>query len=121
MNTLRIAFVAALLSASSAYVDAAALHWSAAIGTGHASESTSNNASTPAPTNTTGVATALHRSAFIGTGHAAEASHLPVAKSSAGESPTATAHWTSRIGTGHASESNARAESPAVTTARARP
>lgn len=120
MNPLRVAFIATLLSASSAYADAAP-HWTAAIGTGHASESTSKNASAAPSTNTTGVATALHWSAFIGTGRAAEASHLPVAKSSAGGSPTATAHWTSRVGTGHASESNARAASSAITTARGRP
>ena len=120
MSPLRVAFMAALLSASSAYADAAP-HWTAAIGTGHASASTSNDASAAPSTNTTGVATALHWSAFIGTGRAAEANQLPVAKSSAGASPTASAHWTSRIGTGHASGSSARAESSAVTAARARP
>ena len=120
MKPLRAAFLVSLLSASSAYADAAP-HWTAAIGTGHASESTSNNAPAAASTNTTDVATALHWSALIGTGRAAEANRPPVAKSSAGGSPTATAHWTSRIGTGHASESNARAESSTVTTARARP
>ena len=120
MNPLRVVFIAALLSASSAYADAAP-HWTEAIGTGHASESTSNNASAAPSANTTRVATALHWSAFIGTGHTAEANHLPVAKSSAGGSPTASAHWASRIGTGHASESNARAASSAITTARGRP
>jgi hypothetical protein len=120
MNPLRVALIAALLSASTAYADAAP-HWTAAIGTGHASESTSKNASAAPSTNTTSFATALHWNAFIGTGHAAESNPLPVAKSSAGGSPTATAHWTSRIGTGHASESSARAESSAVTAARARP
>ena len=121
MNTLRVAFVAALWSAFSAHVDAAAPHWTAAIGTGRASESTSINASVAPSTTTTSVRSAHHWSASIGTGRAAEASHLAVAKSSADGSPTATAHWTSTIGTGHASESNARAESSAVTAARARP
>ena len=121
MNTRRIAFLAALLSASSAYADAAAPHWTAAIGTGHASASTSSSASTTALTNTTGVATSPHWSAFIGTGRAAETNRLPAAKSSADPSPPASAHWTSRIGTGHASESNSRNESAAVTAARARP
>jgi hypothetical protein len=46
---------------------------------------------------------------------------LPVSKSFAGGSPTASADWTSGIGTGRASESNARAESSAVTVARGRP
>jgi hypothetical protein len=118
MNPLRIAFMAALLSASSAYADTAP-HWTAAIGTGHASESTSHKASAAPSRNTTGVTTVPHWSAFIGTGRA-EANRLPAAKPSAGGSPTATAHWASRIGTGHASESSSRAES-AITTVRARP
>ena len=119
MNTLRIAFVATLLSASSAYADSA-LHWTAAIGTGHVSESTSNNASTVTTTRTTAVATSPHWSAFIGTGRATEANQSFAAKSSGG-TPTASTHWTSSIGTGHASESNARTESSAVTAARGRP
>ena len=120
MNTLRIGFVAALLSASSAYADVAP-HWTAAIGTGHASESTSNSALTAVSTNTTRVAISPHWSAFIGTGRATEENPVSAAKSSTGGSPTASAHWTSGIGTGHASESNARSDSSAVTAARAQP
>ena len=119
MNTLRVAFVAALLSAPS--VHAAAPHWTAAIGTGHASESTSNSASTVASTNATGVVTSPHWSAFVGTGHATAANNLNAAKSFNSGSRTASAHWTSRIGTGQVSESNARTESAAVTAARAKP
>jgi hypothetical protein len=120
MNTLRVAFVAALLSASSAHADPA-LHWTAAIGTGHASESTSTSASTAATTRTTAIASAPHWSAFIGTGYANEAKPVLAAQSSVGASPTASAHWTSRIGTGHAADSNARTESSAATAARVRP
>ena len=53
-------------------------HRTAAIGTGHASESTSNSASVAASTNATRVAAAPQWSAFIGTGRAAEANHRPV-------------------------------------------
>ena len=120
MDTLRVAFMAALLSVSSAYADAAP-HWTAAIGTGHASESTSNNVSAARLTNTTSVATSAHWSAFIGTGRASEANRFSAAKSSAVGSPTASAHWTSKIGTGRASESNARTESSAITAVRAQP
>jgi hypothetical protein len=119
MNTLRVAFAAALLAASSTYADAS--HWTAAIGTGHVSESTSRTASTAASTNTARLATAPHWSAFVGTGRAAEANPLAVAKSSTGGTPSASAHWTSRIGTGQASESKARTESSAVAAARGRP
>ena len=98
MNTLRIAFVAALLSASSAHADSAP-YWTAAIGTGHASESTSTRASTGVSTNATGLATSPHWSAFIGTGGATEASCVAAAKSTGGL-PRASAHWTFRIGTG---------------------
>jgi len=119
MNTLRIAFVAALLSASSAHADSAP-HWTAAIGTGHASESTSARGSTGVSTSTTGLATSAHWSAFIGTGGATEASRVAAAKSTGGQ-PRAAAHWTSRIGTGQASESNVRAEASSVTAARAQP
>jgi len=120
MSPLRVVSLAALLFASSAYADAP-LHWTAAIGTGHAFESTSNIKSTAPSTTASGAATALHWSAAIGTGRAGEANHVPVAKSSADGSPTASAHWTSRIGTGHASESNVQRDSSAVTTVRARP
>jgi hypothetical protein len=120
MNTLRIAFAVALLSASSAYADSAP-HWTAAIGTGRASQSTSNGASGARVANRTSVATSAHWSAFIGTGRASEANRFSAAKSSAVASPTASAHWASRIGTGQASESNARTESSAITAVRARP
>ena len=120
MITLRIAFVAALLSTSSAYADGAP-HWTAAIGTGHASESTSTRAATVGATNTTGVATSPHWSAAIGTGRASEANRFSAAKSSTGGSPTASAHWASALGTGHASESKAHTESSSATAARARP
>jgi hypothetical protein len=120
MNTLRATFIAALLSASSAYADTGP-HWSAAIGTGRASDSTSNSVSTAKSTNATGFASAPHWSASIGTARATEAKRFSFAKSSAAGSPTASAHWTSRIGTGHASESNARTELSEVAAARARP
>jgi hypothetical protein len=120
MNTLRIAFAVALLSASSAYADSAP-HWSAAIGTGHVSQNTSNSVSGPRLASTTSVATPAHWSAFIGTGRASEVNHFSAAKPSVVGSPTASAHWTSRIGTGQASESNARTQSSAITAVRARP
>ena len=116
MNTLRVTLIAALLSASSAYADAAP-HWSAAIGTGRAS----NSASSATPTNATDLATSPHWSASIGTGRATDATHISFAKSSAAGRPTASAHWTSSIGTGRAAESNARTESSAVAAVRARP
>src|SRR6476469_1074431 len=100
MNTLRVAFVATLLSASSAYADAAP-HWTAAIVTGRASESLSNTApaatpATPAnPANPTGIGTSPHWTAFIGTGQATEANALSAAKASATGAPTTSAHWTS--------------------------
>jgi hypothetical protein len=119
MKTLHVALLAALLSTSSAYADVP--HWTAAIGAGQASRSTSKSASPAALTNLTGVTTSSHWSASIGTGRAIDASNSYAAKSSSGGSPTASVHWTSRLGTGLASESNARAESSAVTTARGRP
>jgi hypothetical protein len=67
MNKLYMAFVAALLSGSSAYADIAP-HWTTAIGTGHASERTSRSASTGTATNTSTVSSAPHWSALIGTG-----------------------------------------------------
>jgi hypothetical protein len=118
MNTLRLTFAVALLSASSAYADAAP-HWTAAIGTGQASQSTSNSASGTRLASATVVATSAHWSASIGTGRASEANRFSAAKASGVGSPTASAHWTSRIGAGQASESNARAS--AITTVRARP
>jgi hypothetical protein len=120
MNTLRIAFAAALLFASSAYADATP-HWTAAIGTGHASESTSNRASIATRTHRTSVGTSPHWTAFIGTGRTTEAKHSATAKASAAGSPAASAHWTSRIGTGQASDSGTHSDSSAVTAARARP
>jgi hypothetical protein len=115
MNTLRVTFMAALLSASSAYADAAP-HWSAAIGTGRAS----NGTSTATPTNATGLATSPHWSASIGTGRVTNATHFSFAKPSTAGPLAASAHWTSRIGTGRAAESNARIESSAAVSARDR-
>ncbi len=68
-NPLRLVFLAALLSASSAYADSAP-HWTAAVGTGRASSSTSS----PAPTDSTAVPSSAHWSASIGTGRASDAS-----------------------------------------------
>ena len=115
MNTLRLAFIAALLSASSAYA-AAAPHWSSAIGTGRASSSNSTATESTAG----GVPGPAHWTASIGTGHATEATKSSPATSATSGPVNVSLHWTSKIGTGHASESNTRTES-SVTAARARP
>jgi hypothetical protein len=120
MSTLRLTFIAALLSAASAYADAAP-HWSAAIGTGRASNSTSNGASPATPTNATSLARSPHWSAFIGTGRASDATDVSFEKPSTARLLAPSAHWTSRIGTGRASESNGRTEPAAAAAARARP
>jgi hypothetical protein len=120
MNTLRLTLIAALLSSTSAYADTAP-NWTAAIGTGHASQSASRPTATAASTNPTGRASSPRWSAYIGTGRVTEAGHVSVAKSATAGSPTAPLHWTSRIGTGHASESNAGNESSPVRAARAQP
>ena len=71
MNTLRAALVAALLSSSSGYADSGP-HWTAAIGTGRAEQSTSSSAATAAAKNPMGRPASPNWSAFIGTGCAAE-------------------------------------------------
>jgi hypothetical protein len=113
MNTLRIAFITALLSASSAYADAA--DWTATIGTGHVSNSHSTaslpNASAPTAT---GISSSAHWSAFIGTGHATEATQQPVANAASVGPVNVSAHWASKIGTGRAAESNARVVNPKI-------
>jgi hypothetical protein len=116
MNTLRIAFVTALLSASSAYADPA-LHWTAAIGTGRASSS----ASTTVPTKPAGVAGRAHWSAFIGTGRAFDGARIVSTESSTVAPLTVSAHWTAGIGTGRAAEWKARTGLPAVSASRAQP
>jgi hypothetical protein len=116
MNTRRVTFIAALLFAASAYAEAAP-DWSAAIGTGRAS----NSASTATPTNATDLASSSHWSAFIGTGRATDADGFSVAKPSTAGPLAASAHWTSGIGTGRAVESNSRLESSTAAAARARP
>ena len=115
MNTLRISVIAALLSASSAYAGAAP-HWSAAIGTGHASSSNS----TATQSTASGVPSSAHWTASIGTGHATNATKSSPAKSATSGPVNASAHWTSKIGTGHATESSERLGS-SVTVLRARP
>ncbi len=83
MNTLRIAFVAALLSASSAHTDSAP-HWTAAIDRprlGKHFGSAARPACRPIQLAPGGV-TALER--FIGTGGATEASRVAAAKSTGG-------------------------------------
>lgn len=75
-------------------------HWSAFIGTGHATSTAATSAGY-------GVPATAHWTAQIGTGVAASTvsatgSKLP--SSSNGRSAVADAHWTSRIGTGHAAD-----------------
>jgi hypothetical protein len=115
MNTIRVSFIAALLSASSAYAGAAP-HWSAAIGTGRASSSDS----TLTQSRASGVPSPAHWSASIGTGHATEATKSLPARPAASKPVNASAHWTSKIGTGRASESNAGAQSSAAVASRTR-
>jgi hypothetical protein len=95
----------------------ARLHWSAAIGTGHAASTTGMRpmvtgggaTNTDATRSSHGVPASPHWSAGIGTGTAAtSATNIAETKqaSPSGIPPAvATAHWTSRIGTGHASDS----------------
>jgi hypothetical protein len=93
MNTLRITLIAAMLTASSAYANAAAPHWTAAIGTGQAS---STDAAVTVPS-TTGRPHEPHWSASIGTGQVAR---QPATKPSESGVVVAGPHWTSKIGTG---------------------
>ena len=85
----------------------ATLHWSASIGTGHAS-------STDTMISSRGVPAAPHWTAQIGTGTAASGvaateGNRPAPSNS--QPPVAYAHWTSRIGTGHATEFSGRERS----------
>jgi hypothetical protein len=93
--------------AESASNEPARLHWSAAIGTGHAASATVTSPN--ATSSSHGVPASPHWTARIGTGTAAASTvTIPDAKqpSSSGTQPSvAAAHWTSRIGTGHASDS----------------
>jgi hypothetical protein len=106
-------------NAESALNEPAGLHWSAAIGTGHAASATatstkvtSNGATEAGATSSShGVPASPHWTARIGTGTAASTT-TPDAKqpSSSGTEPAVAAvHWTSRIGTGHASDSTSTA------------
>ena len=89
-------------SASDDHSPSATPHWSALIGTGHAS-------STEATTSAHGVPASPNWTARIGTGTAASnASAQSNRPSSSTNRSVADAHWTSRIGTGHASDSNGR-------------
>jgi hypothetical protein len=108
MNRLRLTCIATLLSTSSVYVGAAP-DWTAAIGTGHASDT---RATIALPT-ATGVPSSPHWSALIGAGHAADTIRQRSTDSSKSEPPTADAHWTAQIGTGHAADSNAGVGRPA--------
>ena len=90
-------------SASDDASPSATPHWTALIGTGHAS-------SADATTSAHGVPATADWTARIGTGTAASSvstteSNQP---SSSNKRSLADAHWTSRIGTGHVSESNGR-------------
>lgn len=114
MNTLRISFIAALLSASTAYAGAAP-HWTATIGTGQASSSTAIQSKA------NGVPSSAHWAASIGTGHAAEASKSSRPASVASGPVSASPHWTAKIGTGDASESSARTQSSTAIASRTRP
>ena len=116
MNTLRISVIAALLSASSAYAGAEP-HWTAAIGSGHASSSTSQRIQSPS----SGVPSAAHWTASIGTGHAFDNSWPTVSPSVAPAPANAALHWTASIGAGHASESTAGVRSTAAIASRTRP
>jgi hypothetical protein len=71
MNTLRAAFIAALLSSASAYADSGP-HCMAAIGTGGAAQSTPSSAATAAAKNPLGRPASPNWSALIGAGRAAE-------------------------------------------------
>lgn len=116
MNTLRISFLAALLSTASAYAGAAP-HWTAAIGTGRAS----NTDSTVIQSKASGTPGSAHWTASIGTGRVSEASKPPRATAAVAGLVTASPHWTASIGTGAVSESNAPARSSAAVAARTRP
>jgi len=91
-------------------VSAGELHWSAAIGTGHAASTTATSTgetNADAPSTSVGVSASPHWTARISTGTpGAPTSSTPGTKqsSAAGTQPAiAAAHWTSRIGTGRAS------------------
>lgn len=120
MNTLRAALIAALLSSSSAYADSGP-HWTAAIGTGRAEQSTSISAATAAAKNPMGRPASPNWSAFIGTGQATDANEVSSVKAATAGSPSASPHRTSRIGTGRATELNSGTASSAVAAARAQP
>ena len=113
MKTLQVTFIAALLSASSAY--AATPHWSAAIGTGRAS----NSATTATLATPTGVPSSPNWTASIGTGHAAVAPSQRSERVSASGLVVAAPHWTSKVGTGYATEPNRRIGSSAIVASRA--
>lgn len=80
-------------------------HWTAAIGTGHVSESTANTNSGV----THGAPASPHWTAAIGTGSASQNSVREVTSPVPPNQAVAGAHWASRIGTGQASESTVRA------------
>jgi hypothetical protein len=113
MNTLHATFIAAILSASSTYADATP-HWTAAIGTGRAS----NGNATATLATATGLPSSPHWSASIGTGHATDATSQPFAKSSTSSLVAAAPHWTSKVGTGHAAQSNGRIGSTVIVASR---
>lgn len=77
--------------------------WSAAIGNGHTTSSTSETSarSVGSP------AASAHWTALIGSGHGSDEStqHVKVAGNVTGSQP-ASAHWTSKIGTARAGDSN---------------
>ncbi len=91
MNTLRISFIAGLLSASSAYADTAP-HWSTAIGTGRVSSSSPTaTPSTATESTASGVPSPAHWTAFIGTGHVSQGDQSSPSKSATPGSVSAAA------------------------------
>lgn len=78
-------------------------HWSAAIGTGHASESAPDSGMTH------GAPASPHWAAAIGTGSASQSSSPEVKSPVQSNQSVADAHWASKIGRGDASERSGRA------------
>jgi hypothetical protein len=110
----QIAFTAAAISfvLVSGSINAAEprAHWSAAIGNGYTSETTTARVATD------GAPTSPHWTAAIGTGRTAKSSSFEPELSAQREQSAARAHWSSKIGTGHASEASDRPvkKAPAV-------
>jgi hypothetical protein len=101
--------------AESASNEPARLHWSTAIGTGHAASATvtkpevasSGATNASASSSSHGTPASPHWTARIGTGTAASTTTSDAKEPSSSDTQpaVAAAHWTSRIGTGHSSDS----------------